>query len=96
MDYNHQKLNICYVCGYSFEDFLPWGEDGKHPQYGEFCPSCGTEFGYEDSTVQSTKAKRELWIDTGMQWWDIKQDLRMKPAGWNAESQLKNIPEEYL
>lgn len=80
----------CRVCGYEL-DFFPWGEDNKIPSH-EICDCCGTEFGYEDSTIVGIRKKRNEFISSGLNWFDKKY----KPDNWSFDEQLKNIPKEYL
>jgi hypothetical protein len=69
---------------------FPWGKDGDAPTYF-ICYCCGVEFGYEDSSVNSTKRYRDKWLAGGAQWFDPKS----KPANWSLEEQLKLIPPEF-
>jgi hypothetical protein len=80
----------CRVCGLYINE-LPWEEDGQSPTY-EICPCCGVEFGNEDYTIESIKKYRTEWIQTGAKWFSPKE----KPFIWNIESQLQNIPKEFL
>lgn len=82
-------IHNCRVCGLFLED-PPWGNDGKTPLY-EFCPCCGVEFGYQDSSLEGTKRFRKQWIENGMKWDDEKQ----KPDNWDPKEQFKNIPTEF-
>lgn len=82
--------NICKVCGLKYSDFYPWGEDGDIPSHA-ICYCCGTEFGYEDNSIESSKANREKWIGDGAKWFSPDK----KPQNWSLEEQLKNLPEEY-
>lgn len=45
------------------------------------CPSCGTEFGYDDVT-KSFEQLRAQWVDAGCPWWGGGQE---KPRDWNPE-----------
>lgn len=81
---------ICKVCGFIFDEFYPWGEDGKSPSF-DICSCCGTEFGYHDFTIKGIKAQRERWKLNGYKW-KYEED---KPIGWNLEKQLVQIPDEY-
>lgn len=83
------KEHNCRVCGL-YADNLPWGEDGHCPTH-EICLCCGVEFGYEDYTLESTKKYRKEWLLGGAIWYDESE----KPAIWNLENQLKDIPESY-
>lgn len=87
----HSINNMCYVCGYKFSNYFPWGENGKSPMYGDFCPSCGCEFGYEDATEQAVITCRAQWEKQGMEWWDKDQNIAKKPAGWDPREQLKGV-----
>jgi len=70
-------VNICPVCGYLMR---------YPPADYHICPSCGTEFGYDD--VGRTYAElREQWIRTGMAWWS---PVDLKPEGWNPIVQMVN------
>lgn len=79
-------LHICRVCGLKYRDFFPWGEHGDVPSH-EICDCCGIEFGYEDTTPESSKMNRKRWIENGTRWFRPEK----KSAGWNLEEQLKNI-----
>jgi len=50
----------CPICGF----------DGLNypPNNFSICPSCGTEFGYDDEQYSHTEL-REKWITNGKQWW---------------------------
>ncbi len=79
----------CRVCGL-LQDCEPWGENGKTPSY-EICDCCGVEFGYEDSTQESTWRFRKNWIEKGAPWFT----MALKPENWSMEEQLKHVPEEF-
>ena len=81
--------NNCRVCGlYAIEP--PWGSDGETPSW-EICLCCGTEFGYEDCTIDSVKKQREKWISSGCNWIDIE----VMPFDWSFEEQAKQIPDPF-
>ena len=80
----------CRVCGLKQSE-PPWGVDGTSPTY-DFCPCCGVEFGYGDASLAGIRAARERWLSRGGQWHDPKQ----KPAEWNMEEQLRQIPSAYV
>lgn len=86
----HKKDSYCRVCGFE-SPFLPWGADGKSPSW-EICPCCGTEFGYEDCSVQSARKKRAEWVKNGMKW--FKE--RARPENWNFDDQAINIPDDFV
>ncbi|PNK61163.1 hypothetical protein [Psychrobacter sp. FDAARGOS_221] len=59
----YQQINSCRVCGYTNEDFTPWGDDGKYPLF-EICPCCGIESGYEDISPESIASNRKKWMES--------------------------------
>jgi hypothetical protein len=73
----------CPVCGF----------DGlTDPAYGiagnasfDICPSCGTEFGYDDAKT-SHQELRKLWVTSGALWYSRTTN---PPPNWNAEAQLR-------
>lgn len=67
---------ICPVCAYAG---LP-----EPPSNFSICPSCGTEFGFDDSKL-SHQSLRETWISEGAPWFSR---ARPHPAGWNPWLQL--------
>jgi len=79
----------CRVCGYRSED-PPWGEDGKSPLY-DFCPCCGVEHGYQDSSITGIRNYRAQWISTGAKW----DEPDAKPEGWDLNEQLRHISAEF-
>jgi hypothetical protein len=81
--------HICRVCGY-FNETAPWGLSGQIPTY-EFCPCCGVEFGNQDYTRESTREYRDTWLAKGALWDEPKE----RPADWDLNQQLRNVPEEY-
>ncbi len=73
------EANICPVCGYDgFEET---------PTLGDICPSCGTEYGFNDERV-SHKTLRQRWEKQGCKWWSHR---RYPSSDWNAEIQLANL-----
>jgi hypothetical protein len=67
---------VCPVCGYPS---LPEGVFNHG-----ICPSCGTEFGYDDIAC-SHEILRSGWLLHGGEWFD---KLVGPPAGWNAIQQV--------
>lgn len=57
----------CRVCGYDPGDPPPWGADGRLASF-DICPCCNVEWGYEDSTFESTANYRSRWINDGAKW----------------------------
>jgi len=76
----------CRVCGLLAGE-PPWGQDGRSPLY-DFCPCCGVEHGYQDSSVAGARKFRAAWQAAGGAW----EDVRSKPANWSLELQLENVP----
>lgn len=75
--------NICPVCGYPDLEEPPYDEHGCSSF--EICPSCGVEFGYDDSTTDH-EALRERWVADGMKWHGV---AKPQPSDWNPKEQLK-------
>lgn len=71
-------VNICPVCGYP----LQWPPIDFH-----ICPSCGTEFGYDDAG-HSHADLRARWLESGAHWWSTNT---LPPANWNPDVQLDNL-----
>lgn len=84
---------FCPVCGYML-DFKAWHK-GNSSQ--EICPSCGTQFGYDDSSptvdgvVKNWDELRKKWIANGMKWSSIDNPLNQPSKNWSPVQQLKNI-----
>ncbi len=68
---------MCPVCGYPDLE--------SQPVNHEICPSCGTQFGYDDY-LRSHAALRQEWLSSGAQWF-LKG---YQPYCWNAYRQLEN------
>lgn len=81
-------MHHCLVCGAPTED-PPWGEDGRTPLF-EICPSCGCEFGYEDSSVAGINRLRAAWLASGGKW----REPKFKPADLEIEAQIALIPSQ--
>jgi hypothetical protein len=72
----------CPVCGFDGLDEQPW--TGDLPS-DDICPSCGTQFGYQD--MRGTLAERELrwaelrqaWLDRGRPW---TSRVEPRPENW--------------
>ena len=69
--------NKCPVCYFPDMDYPPYE--------GVICPSCGTQFGYDDFRLgcdtdeEAWATLRQEWIDGGRQWWSIR---RPTPDDW--------------
>lgn len=77
---------LCPVCGYNDASAPPYA-DGQDDWYQEICPSCGTQFGYDDCT-STHQELRQRWLDGGARWWspgpqppDFKGVEQLKIAG---------------
>ena len=82
-------MHTCPVCGYNKLFYPPLDES--------ICPSCYTEFGYDDATRSHPELRRE-WLANGPKW--AGANVMPPPYGWNPYEQLKNIgaveePENY-
>jgi hypothetical protein len=69
-------MYICPVCKF---DKLP-----DPPENFEICPSCGTEFGYHDTT-KTFHQLRDIWIASGAKW---HSKVIPMPVGWDGLTQL--------
>jgi hypothetical protein len=74
------SLYRCPICYYPKLQFPP-------ADYN-ICPSCGTEFGYDDFS-KSAEELREEWIRGGAKWFS---DTTRPPEGWNPYIQLNYYP----
>lgn len=79
------RLFTCPVCGYNHMDEPAYDRMGCATY--TICPSCGTEFGYDDSNAAHAQL-RERWIGGGMNWWS---KATAPPPGWNPERQLQRV-----
>ena len=70
-------MYVCPVCGYNGLQYPPANFT--------ICPSCYTEFGYDDATLTHEALRRE-WIQNGMQW--EASNITPPPPGWNPVQQL--------
>lgn len=71
----------CPVCGYNQLQYPP--------KDFTICPSCYTEFGYEDATGNYQELT-QAWIQNGMQWAAV--NVMPPPPDWNPYEQLFNQP----
>lgn len=76
---------FCPVCGYAELEEPPYDEFGCS-SFG-ICPSCGTQFGYDDATSAHADM-RKIWISKGMLWWSNAQT---PPSGWDPVRQLQTV-----
>lgn len=68
----------------------PWGSDGRSPTFA-YCDCCGTEFGYQDATLEGVLRQRARWLEGGAEWARPSE----QPPGWDLEAQLAAIPGEW-
>lgn len=61
----------CRVCGYQSAE-PPWGEDDRTPSF-DYCPCCGVEWGYQDSSQLGVERFRTFWLQAGAPWRDSSQ-----------------------
>lgn len=78
---------VCPVCGYANLEEPAYAHG--LPSY-EICPSCGTEFGYDDAHAAASRTDvfatlRQQWVDRGLPWSSAATD---PPAQWNPAEQL--------
>ncbi len=82
---NSGQPNLCPVCGYAgLEE--PAYSPTQEASF-EICPSCGTEFGYQDART-SHKLLRLRWIESGMTW---HSSAVPPPPRWDPIVQLRNV-----
>jgi hypothetical protein len=81
-------VRLCPVCGYPELSDPPYDAHGCSSF--EICPSCGTEFGYDDSSTSHSEL-RAAWVQGGMAWWCT---TRPPPPGWNPAEQMKAVSRE--
>ena len=84
--HNKNKF-MCPVCGYEYLEEKPYDKQGNASF--EICPSCGTEFGYDDAN-KSNKDLRAKWIKNGKNWWSKSPT----PKNWDPDQQLENLKKD--
>ncbi|MFH1533849.1 MAG: hypothetical protein ABID64_02865 [Nitrospirota bacterium] len=87
MTYHCIVTDTCPVCGYFDSTGEVFGPNGEYA-YQENCPSCGTQFGYNDCLI-SHRVLRKRWAKDGFIW--DSRSLEDKPKNWNPTAQLKNL-----
>ena len=82
---------VCPVCGFPQLLEEPWSDDAGSL---EICPSCGTQFGYNDAAggdaarrARVHRERRIAWIAAGCPW----AAPGPPPPGWDAATQLKRL-----
>lgn len=82
---------VCPVCGYEPLADAAWVGDSASD---EICPSCGTQFGYDDfADDPATRHLRHLelrraWVSGGHPW---SSPSRPQPADWDPQHQLGRV-----
>lgn len=74
--------HTCPVCG--FAELEEPHVDVMGEATFAICPSCGTQFGYDDAT-RSHDELRAAWIAEGAAWWS---EAKPAPPGWSGPGQL--------
>ena len=85
----------CPVCGYPCLDEEPWrsGEKYDFPS-DDICPSCGTQFGYEDMLPDPAErferhlALRKNWIAEGRPWKHSGSRPTPSELGWDPSAEV--------
>ncbi len=72
-------MHICAVCGYS--------RLAEPPLNFTICPSCGTEFGYDDAFASHVQL-RAKWLQNGAQWWS---PVDARPDNWDPYLQVDAV-----
>jgi hypothetical protein len=80
---NSDDKHTCPVCGYAGLDEAPYDEFGCSSY--DICPCCGTEFGYDDSSVAHDDLRKK-WVSNGMPWWSKHLTA---PSDWDPIEQMK-------
>lgn len=86
---------LCPVCGYDRLYEPPWSDDAPSD---EICPSCGTQFGYDDAAggdaarrAVAHRALRASWVSDGCPWFSTS---RRSPDGWDPTAQLRVLEDQ--
>lgn len=74
-------MYTCPVCGY---DKL-----SEAPLDFTICPSCGTEFEYDDAFATHIQLRAD-WLRKGARWWS---PVDPQPEGWDPYLQLSTLLE---
>lgn len=72
-------MHLCPVCGY---DRLT-----EPPRDFTICPSCGTEFGYDDAFASHSQL-RTRWLQNGARWWSPVDQC---PDNWDPTLQVEAV-----
>jgi hypothetical protein len=72
-------MYTCSVCGFDrLED---------PPNNYTICPSCGTEFEFDDVRTNRDELRR-AWVESGYIWWS---KLEQPPDDWNPKRQVEEL-----
>jgi hypothetical protein len=74
----------CHVCGYPELDYTPFGSH-------EICPSCGVQFGYDDTGLAEDSPERQTRIEQLRAAWllGVGNNTKRKLSARAAEAQLR-------
>lgn len=72
-------MHLCPVCGYDRLD--------EPPTNFSICPSCGTEFGYDDAFAPYAQL-RARWMQGGALWWSTVDPC---PENWDPVLQVQVV-----
>jgi hypothetical protein len=85
---HNSNLFTCPVCGFAGLTEPPYDDHGCASF--DICPSCGTEFGYDDAK-QSYEELRRRWLASGALWWS---QTTKPPLGWGEDKGREDKREE--
>jgi hypothetical protein len=91
MSNSENKINHCRICGYESKNPV-WGEDGDTPSF-DLCLCCGAEFGFDDSTIESVRKYRSIWIIEKEAKWFFPE---FKPEQWSFFDQIRDVPKKWI
>jgi hypothetical protein len=72
-------MYTCPVCGYSRLE--------EPPKNFSICPSCGTEFEYDDAFLSHAQL-RAMWLQRGPTWWSTVDPC---PDDWDPLLQVQSV-----
>lgn len=76
---------VCRICGYDDGTVL---YDGYGCALFVTCPCCHSEAGIEDCGLSGAREARRLWLAGGAKW----HSPECRPADWDVQRQLANLP----
>lgn len=68
--------------------------DGESPEDHFTCPSCGTQFGYDD-IGRTIRELRNMWLRAGGRWFNPEFPYFIRQRHWNAWDQLNSSGLDY-